>query len=171
MRRQFPTKRNRHPHRGRRLPLAPHSGSQAVDEPRDSGRIKRAASPLVGPPELTRRTSSRSFPSPFRLFRLSRFFKRVIPRLFYLRVVNIYAVIIGLLFLCTRELRTGIFINHIYRWGWFLSGTHSCKEDSWEARTVTRMRQFIGTKPPREITLLELATPMAPIRTKSLGRQ
>jgi hypothetical protein len=170
MRRQFPTKRNRHPHRGRRLPLAPHSGSQAVDEPRDSGRIKRAASPLVGPPELTRRTSSRSFPSPFRLFRLSRFFKRVIPRLFYLRVVNIYAVIIGLLLLCTREGRTGIFINHIYRWGWFLSGTHSCKEDSWEARTVTCLRQFIGTT-PREITLLELATPMAPIRTKSLGRQ
>jgi len=88
------------------------------------------------------RTSSSSFPSPFWLLRLSRLFERVVPRLFYLRVINIYSVIIWLLFLYAREGRTGIFINDIYRWGWFLGGTHSCKEDSWEARTVTCPRQL-----------------------------
>ena len=68
----------------------------------------------------------RSFPPPFwRFLRLSRLSKCVIPRLLYLRVVNIHSITI---FLYAREGRTRIFMNDIYRRGWFLSGTHSTSE-------------------------------------------
>ncbi len=57
---------------------------------------------------------------------LGRLFKGVILGLFYLGVVNIHSVPI-LLFLLARKGRTGILMNDIHRWDWFLSCTHTWK--------------------------------------------